>query len=110
MGHTIQEVDIPELNESADEHKKCSPAHRTGEEGVDREEAGEGRRDKGRGERRREGEVPHYLTRPELSPLQCVLQIVSDDVGLLQEQSHGVGQSLVPSYHLTLQTRGREQL
>lgn len=46
-----------------------------------------------------------YLLWPESTPLLCVLQIVSDNVGLLQEQSHGVGQLYVTSHLRVLKLR-----
>ena len=57
--------------------------------------------------------TPHthtYLPWPELSPLHNVFKIVADDVGLLEEQSHGVGQVVILSHLLPLKTRCRKQL
>ena len=51
-----------------------------------------------------------YLPWPELSPLHNVFKVVADDVGLLEEQSHGVGQVMVLSHLLPLKTRRRKQL
>lgn len=52
---------------------------------------------------------PHLLW-PEGTSLLCVLQIVSDDVSLLEEQAHGVGQLSVPPHLGVLQLGRREQL
>ena len=57
--------------------------------------------------------TPHthtYLPWPELSPLHNIFKIVANDVGLLEEQSHGVGQVMVLSHLLPLKTRRRKQL
>ena len=51
-----------------------------------------------------------YLLWPELSPLHNVFKVVADDVGLLEEQSHGVGQVVILSHLLPLKTRRRKQL
>lgn len=50
-----------------------------------------------------------YLLRPEGPPLLLVLQIVPDDVGLLEEQTHGVGQLRVPAHLNILQLGRREE-
>lgn len=50
------------------------------------------------------------LLRPESTSLLRVLQIVSDDVGLLEEQAHGVGQLRVLAHLRILQPGGREEL
>lgn len=50
-----------------------------------------------------------YLLWPEGTSLLCVLQIVSDDVGLLEEQAHGVGQLRVPPHLRVLQLGCREE-
>lgn len=46
------------------------------------------------------------LLRPESTALLRVLQIVSDDVGLLEEQAHGVGQLGVLAHLRILQPGG----
>ena len=46
-----------------------------------------------------------YLFWPELSSLQYVLEVVSDDVGLLEEQTHRVGQLVILANLWTLQLR-----
>ena len=51
-----------------------------------------------------------HLLRPESAPLLHVLQVVSDDVGLLEEQTHRVGQLGVLPHLRVLQLRGGEQL
>lgn len=40
--------------------------------------------------------IKTYVFGPEGSPPLLVLQVVSYDVGLLQKQTHGVGQLSVP--------------
>lgn len=52
---------------------------------------------------------PHLL-RPEGTSLLRVLQVVSDDVGLLEEETHGVGQVRVLPHLWVLQLRRGEQL
>ena len=47
-----------------------------------------------------------YFFWPELSSLQYVLEVVSDDVGLLEEQTHRVGQLVILADLWTLQLRG----
>lgn len=50
-----------------------------------------------------------YLLWPESTSISRVLQIVSDDVGLLEEQAHGVGQLGVPAHLGVLQLGRGEQ-
>lgn len=51
-----------------------------------------------------------HLLRPEGTSFLHVLQVVSDDVGLLEEQTHRVGQLGVLPHLWVLQPRGGEQL
>lgn len=51
-----------------------------------------------------------HLLRPEDTSFPHVLQVVPDDVGLLEEQTHGVGQFGVLAYLWVLQLGGGEQL
>lgn len=50
-----------------------------------------------------------YLLGPEGPTLFCVFKIVSDDVGLLEEQAHRVGQLCVLPNFRILQLGGREE-
>lgn len=50
-----------------------------------------------------------YLLWPKSATLLCVLQIISDDVGLLEEQSHRVRQLCVPPHLGVLELRRRKQ-
>lgn len=51
-----------------------------------------------------------HLLRPEDTSFLHVLQVVPDDVGLLEEQTHGVGQFGVLAHLWVLQLRGGEEL
>lgn len=51
-----------------------------------------------------------HLLRPEDTSFLHVLQVVPDDVGLLEEQTHGVGQFGVLAHLWVLQLGGGEQL
>lgn len=51
-----------------------------------------------------------HLLRPEDTSFLHVLQVVPDDVGLLEEQTHGVGQFGVLADLWVLQLGGGEQL
>ena len=55
------------------------------------------------------GCVSPYLLGPELPLLENILQEVTDDVCLLQEQAHGIGQSRVLAHHCVLHSRRREE-
>lgn len=50
-----------------------------------------------------------YLLGPEGPTLCCVFKIVSDDVGLLEEQAHRVGQLSVLPHFWILQLGGGEE-
>ena len=54
--------------------------------------------------------VHTHLLRPKLSSLHNVLEVVSDNVGLLEEQSHRVGKVVVLPHLLLLKTRCCKQL
>ena len=68
-------------------------------------ERGRGVREGGRERVKKErSKINHtYLFRPEVSAIFYILQVVSYDVGLLEEEAHGVGQLVVPPYLLPLQ-------